>query len=107
MIRDAARLARLLADIRRFVREVAIPNEDRVEREDRIPDEDIAAMRKLGSYGWSIPEQYGGAGLTTEELALAFIELSQCSVAYRVHGATNAGIGSEAIIQDGTEEQKR
>ena len=107
MIRDAARLARLLADIRRFVREVAIPNEDRVEREDRIPDKDIAAMRKLGSYGWSIPEQYGGGGLTTEELALAFIELSQCSVAYRVHGATNAGIGSEAIIQDGTEEQKR
>jgi acyl-CoA dehydrogenase len=107
MIRDAARQARLLADIRRFVREVAIPNEDRVEREDRIPDEDIAAMRRLGTYGWSIPEQYGGAGLTTEELALAFIELSQCSVAYRVHGATNAGIGSEALIQDGTEEQKR
>ncbi len=107
MIRDAARQARLLAEIRRFVREVAIPNEDRVEREDRIPDEDIAAMRKLGSYGWSIPEEYGGAGLSTEELALAFIELSQCSVAYRVHGATNAGIGAEAIIQDGTAEQKR
>jgi acyl-CoA dehydrogenase len=107
MIRDGARMERLLADIRRFVREQAIPAEDRVEREDRIPDELVAAMRRLGSYGWSIPEQYGGAGLTTEELALAFIELSQCSVAYRVHGATNAGIGSEAIIQDGTEEQKR
>jgi acyl-CoA dehydrogenase len=107
MIRDAGRQERLIADVRRFVREVAIPNEDRVEREDRIPDEDIAALRRLGSYGWSIPEAYGGAGLTTEELALAFIELSQCSVAYRVHGATNAGIGSEAIIQDGTEEQKR
>jgi acyl-CoA dehydrogenase len=98
---------RLVADIRRFVRERAIPNEDRVEREDRIPDELVADMRRLGSYGWSIPEQYGGAGLSTEELALAFIELSQASVAYRVHGATNAGIGSEAIIQDGTEEQKR
>jgi len=107
MIRDAARLERLLADTRRFVRERAIPNEDRVEQEDRIPDELIADMRRLGSYGWSIPEQYGGAGLSTEELALAFIELSQASVAFRVHGATNAGIGSEAIIQDGTEEQKR
>jgi acyl-CoA dehydrogenase len=107
MIRDAARMERLLADIRRFVRDVAIPNEDRVEQEDRIPDDVIAAMRRLGTYGWSIPEQYGGAGLTTEELALAFIELSQCSVAYRVHGATNAGIGSEAIIQDGTEAQKK
>jgi acyl-CoA dehydrogenase len=107
MIRDPQRQDRLLADIRRFVRDVAIPNEDRVEREDAIPGEVVAAMRRLGSYGWSIPEAYGGAGLTTEELALAFMELSQCSVAYRVHGATNAGIGSEGIIQDGTEEQKR
>lgn len=107
MIRDAARLDRLLAETRRFVRERAIPNEDRVEQEDCIPEELIADMRRLGSYGWSIPEQYGGAGLTTEELALAFMELSQASVAFRVHGATNAGIGSEAIIQDGTEEQKR
>jgi acyl-CoA dehydrogenase len=107
VIRDAQKLDQLLGRVRRFVREVAIPNEDRVEREDRIPDEIVAAMRDLGSYGWSIPEAYGGAGLTTEELALAFIELSQCSVAYRVHGATNAGIGSEALIQDGTEEQKR
>ena len=107
MIRDAARLERLLADTRRFVRERAIPNEDRVEQEDRIPVELLDDMRRLGTYGWSIPEQYGGAGLTTEELALAFMELSQASVAFRVHGATNAGIGSEAIIQDGTEEQKR
>ncbi|MGQ0512257.1 MAG: acyl-CoA dehydrogenase family protein [Betaproteobacteria bacterium] len=107
MIGDPARLDRLVADIRRFVRERAIPNEDRVEQEDCIPDELAADMRRLGSYGWSIPEQYGGAGLSTEELALAFMELSQASVAFRVHGATNAGIGSEAIIQDGTEEQKR
>ena len=107
MIRDPARLERLLADTRRFVRERAIPNEDRVEQEDRIPDDLVTDMRRLGTYGWSIPEQYGGAGLTTEELALAFMELSQASVAFRVHGATNAGIGSEAIIQDGTEEQKR
>ncbi len=107
MIRDAARLERLLADTRRFVRERAIPNEDRVEQEDRIPVELVDDMRRLGTYSWSIPEQYGGAGLTTEELALAFMELSQASVAFRAHGATNAGIGSEAIIQDGTEEQKR
>jgi len=106
LIRDSGQLGRLLDAIRRFVREEAIPNEDRVEREDAIPGELIEGMRRLGSYGWSIPEEYGGAGLTTEELALAFMELSQASVAFRVHGGTNAGIGSEAIIQDGTEAQK-
>jgi acyl-CoA dehydrogenase len=107
MIRDAKRMERLLADIRHFVREVAIPNEDRVERECRVPEEALAGLRRIGSFGWSIPEEYGGAGLTTEELALAFIELTQCSVAYRVIGAQNAGIGSESLIQDGTAEQKR
>lgn len=107
MIRDQERLDALLADVQRFVRDVAIPNEDRVELEDRVPDEAVAAMRKLGTFGWSIPEEYGGSGLTGEELAMAFIELTRCSVAYRVVGAQNAGIGSECIIRDGTEEQKQ
>jgi len=107
MIRDQDKLDDLLGRIRTFVREVAIPLEDRVEAEDKVPDEAFAAMQALGTFGWSIPEDYGGSGLTTEELALAFIELTQCSVAFRVVGATNAGIGSECIIRDGTEDQKR
>lgn len=106
MIRDEAKLQNLLRRTREFVREVAIPNEDRTEREDRVPEEAFQAMQQLGTFGWSIPEEYGGLGLTTEELALAFMELSQASVAYRVVGATNAGIGSECLIRDGTEAQK-
>lgn len=107
MIRDQDALDQLLADTRRFVREVAIPNEDRTEQEDKVPEEVVAAMRALGTFGWSIPEAYGGRGLTSEELALAFIELTQCSLAFRVVGAQNAGIGSECIIRDGTDEQKQ
>ena len=106
MIRDQQALDQLLDATRHFVRTVAIPNEDRVEAEDAVPEEAIAAMRELGTFGWSIPEAYGGAGLTSEELALAFIELTQCSVAYRVVGAQNAGIGSECLVRDGTEAQK-
>jgi len=107
MIRDPERMADLLGRIRAFVRDVAIPNEDRVEAEDRVPDAVVAEMRRLGSFGWSIPEEYGGSGLTTEELATAFMEFTRCSVAYRVVGAQNAGIGSESLIRDGTDEQKR
>ncbi len=107
MIRDQTTLDDLLSRTRRFVRDVAIPNEDRVEREDRVAPDLVAEMRKLGSFGWSIPKSYGGSELTTEELALAFIELSQCSVAFRVVGAQNAGIGSECLIRDGTEVQKQ
>jgi acyl-CoA dehydrogenase len=106
MIRDQVRFDEVIARTRRFVREIAIPNEARVEREDRVGDDLVAELKKLGTFGWSIPEAYGGSGMTTEELALAFMELSQCSVAYRVVGATNAGIGSECLIRDGTEAQK-
>jgi acyl-CoA dehydrogenase len=107
MITEQACVHDLLARIGRFVREVAIPNEERVEREDRIDEAILAEMRRLGSFGWSIPRVYGGSELSQEELALAFIELSQCSVAYRVVGAQNAGIGSECLIRDGTPEQKQ
>jgi acyl-CoA dehydrogenase len=107
MIRDAQPFEHLLAAVRRFVAEVAVPNEERVEADDEIPAEVVEAMRNLGTFGWSIPEAYGGSGLTSEELALAFMELTRCSVAYRVVGAQNAGIGSECIVRDGTEEQKQ
>ena len=107
MIKDQARIDDLLARTRAFVRDVAIPNEDRVESEDRIDADLVAEMRKLGTFGWSIPREYGGSELTTEELALAFMELTQCSVAFRVVGAQNAGIGSECLIRDGTPEQKQ
>ncbi len=107
MIRDEKRLATLLDTTRRFMNDVAIPNEERVERENAIPEEIVASMRSLGFFGWSIPEEYGGAGLTTEELCLANMEISQCAVAYRARCGTNTGIGSEAIVQDGTQEQKR
>lgn len=107
MIRDEKQLAALLGSVRCFMDETAIPNEERVERENAIPEDIVDRMRSLGFFGWSIPEEYGGAGLTTEELCLANMEISQCAVAYRARAGTNTGIGSEAIIQDGTDAQKR
>ena len=107
MIRDQQTLAILLDSVRRFVRERCIPNEARVDAEDAIPPEIEREMKQLGYFGWSIPEEYGGLGLTSEELVLAAMELSQCSVAFRARVGTNTGIGSEALVADGTPEQKR
>lgn len=107
MIRDPKNFEIFLAEIRSFVRNVAIPNEDRVEADDEIPPEIVDDMRRRGYFGWSIPEEFGGSGLTTEELALANLEISQCSVAFRARIGVNTGIGSESIIQDGSEELKR
>ena len=106
MIRDPARLDALLAEVRAWVRDVAHPNEDRVAQDDAVPDEIVAEMAARGFFGWSIPEAHGGLGLSTEELVRAALELSQCAVAYRARVGTNTGIGSEALVADGTEAQK-
>ncbi|BBH46549.1 acyl-CoA dehydrogenase family protein [Pseudomonas sp. KU43P] len=107
MIRDQQALEVLLAGIRQFVIDKAIPLESQVEQHDEIPPALVQHMRDNGFFGWSIPETFGGAGLTTEELVLAALELSQCSVAFRARVGTNTGIGSEGIVADGTDAQKR
>ena len=107
MIRDAEMLAALKADVRRWVRDVAHPNEDRVADLNEVPSNIVSDMANRGFFGWSIPEEYGGAGMTTEELVTLALELSQCSVAFRARVGTNTGIGSEALVADGTETQKR
>jgi acyl-CoA dehydrogenase len=89
------------------VRERLVPLEASVAERDEVPAEVVAELAGQGFFGWSIPEAYGGAGMTTEELVLAAMELSQCSVAFRARVGTNTGIGSEALVADGTEEQKR
>ena len=106
MIRDQQAFDSFLHEVRHFVHETAMAREDDIERCDEVPADLVQTMRDKGFFGWSIPESYGGAGLTTEELVLAAFELSQCSVAVRARVGTNTGIGSEGIVVDGTEQQK-
>ncbi|WP_218510417.1 acyl-CoA dehydrogenase family protein [Variovorax sp. dw_308] len=107
MIRDPQGFETFLAGLRRFCRERLMPREAEVARNDEVPVDLVAAMAAQGLFGFSIPEAYGGAGMTTEELVRAAMELSQCSVAFRARVGTNTGIGSEALVVDGNEEQKR
>ncbi|MYN18661.1 acyl-CoA dehydrogenase [Rugamonas sp. FT107W] len=106
MIRDQETLNILLASIRRFVREQLVPHEQQVAETDEIPPALVAQMRELGLFGLSIPEQYGGLGLTMEEEVLAAFEIARTSPAFRSLFGTNNGIGSQGILIDGTEEQK-
>ena len=97
----------MLADVARFVREEAIPRENEIEKADAVPADLVERMRELGYFGWSIPRDFGGAGLSTEQLVRGAFELSQASVAFRARVGTNTGIGSEALVADGTDAQKQ
>jgi acyl-CoA dehydrogenase len=107
MIRDQQTLTLLLETIARFVRDRLVPNEHWVEDNDRIPDELVRDMKVLGLFGLSIPEEYGGLGLTMEEEVLVAFELGRTSPAFRSLFGTNNGIGAQGIVLDGTEKQKR
>lgn len=97
----------LFEALRRFVVERLRPLEAKVADEDAIPDELVDAMRALGLFGLSIPEEYDGLGLTMEEECLAALELGRASPAFRSVFGTNVGIGSQGLVMVGTEAQKR
>jgi acyl-CoA dehydrogenase len=107
MIRDSETLNQLLDVVHRFVAERLVPNEERTAEEDAVPSEIADEMRALGLFGLSIPEEYGGLGLTMEEEVLVAFELGQTSPAFRSLVGTNNGIGSQGLIIDGTDEQKQ
>jgi acyl-CoA dehydrogenase len=93
--------------VRRFVERELEPISKQVEEEDRIPEEVVQKMRELGLFGLSIPEEYGGLGLGTLGECIVYEELSKTNACFRTRIGTNNGIGSQGILIDGTEEQKR
>ena len=107
MIRDKDVLDQITDTIRQFVNNQLIPMEHWVAENDRLPDDIINQMRELGLFGLTIPEEYGGLGVTMEEEVTLAFELGRTSPAFRSLIGTNNGIGSSGLVIDGTEAQKQ
>lgn len=97
----------LIDTVRRFVTERLRPLEAQVAEDDAMPQDVVEEMKGLGLFGLSIPEAYGGLELTMEEECLVVIELGRTSPAFRSTFGTNVGIGSQALVMFGTEDQKQ
>jgi len=97
----------LLKDsVQRFVQDRLLPAEDHVEEHDEVPADIVADMKELGLFGISIPEEYGGIGLSMAQECEVAYELGRTALAFRSVVGTNIGIGSQGILMDGTPEQK-
>ena len=107
MIRDTETLQILLDSLRQFVGEVLIPRENEVADTDTIPQDIVEQMQAMGLFGLTLPEEFGGLGVTMEEEVNIAFELGHTSPAFRSYIGTNNGIGSIGILLDGTEEQKQ
>ncbi len=104
---DAETFDQLLETVGRFVEERLRPAEAEVDAEDRVPDAIVEEMKRLGLFGLTIPEAYGGLGLEAEEEVRVAMLLGRSSPAFRSVFGTNIGIGSQGLVVDGTEAQKR
>ncbi|MEM4672440.1 MAG: acyl-CoA dehydrogenase family protein [Sulfolobales archaeon] len=82
------------------------PYADRIDREDRIPDDLWDSIRKSGYLGLSIPQEYGGQGGDYRSQVIFAEEISRISPAvYVVFAVQNLFI--YPLLLYGTEDQKR
>ena len=72
MIRDQETLDQLVDIVERFVRDRLIPVEEEVANTNKVPDQIITEMKELGLFGMTIPEEFGGLGLTMGRRNLRF-----------------------------------
>lgn len=103
---DAEIRQALIEQVRRFVTERCIPLEGQVGDTDEVPQDIVDEMKQLGLFGLAVPEDFGGLGLDMETECLVALELGRTSPAFRSVAGTNIGIGSQALVLFGTDEQK-
>jgi acyl-CoA dehydrogenase len=63
-------------------------------------------MKEMGLFGLTVPEEFGGIGLSVSQEVQVNFELGQTAPAFRSVFGTNIGIGSQGILMDGTPDQK-
>ncbi|BBY25270.1 acyl-CoA dehydrogenase family protein [Mycobacterium stomatepiae] len=96
----------ILAQTRQFVRTAVVPREQEILDEDRVPDDLRDEAKKMGLFGYAIPQEWGGLGLNlTQDVELA-MELGYTSLALRSMFGTNNGIAGQVLVGFGTDEQK-
>lgn len=101
-------LSEVRSNVRQFAEREIAPNAERIHHHDElVPERFIEEMAKLGYFGLSIPEQYGGYELGNLAMILTTEELSRASLAAAGSLITRPEILAKALIAGGTEEQKQ
>ncbi|MDF2140534.1 acyl-CoA dehydrogenase family protein [Paenirhodobacter sp. CAU 1674] len=75
-------------------------------KDELIPMETIEELAELGVFGLTIPEEYGGLGLSKASMVVVTEELSRGYIGVGSLG-TRSEIAAELILCGGTEEQKQ
>jgi len=102
---EAARTDELLARLDPFLEQQVDP--DRIDAEERIPQEVITGLGQLGVLGMTVPQEYGGGGFSHTAYCRVIERISRRCASTGVLVGAHQSIGLKAILLMGTEEQKR
>ena len=93
--------------VKTFVDKDVEPLAQQIEEEDHIPQQLIDKAKELGLFGMSIPEEYGGIGLSVLGKATVLGELGRSSNGFATLISAHTGIGSVGIVRLGSESLKQ
>jgi acyl-CoA dehydrogenase len=104
---DNADLDDVIATVRSLIRDRVIPREAEIDATDEMPAGLREEAAQMGLFGFTIPEEYGGLGLTVSQEVRLVFELGYTTPAFRSLFGTNNGIAGHVLLEGGTEEQKK
>jgi acyl-CoA dehydrogenase len=96
----------IVAQTRHFVRSAVVPREQEILDEDKVPDDLRDQAKKMGLFGYAIPQEWGGLGLNLAQDVELAMELGYTSLALRSMFGTNNGIAGQVLVGFGTDAQK-
>src|ERR1700760_726554 len=97
---------RFLAELKAVLAETVDPLE--IERDSKIPDRVVDALKRIGALGMKVPPEYGGPGLSQiyYARALALAGNSPSAICTLLSAHQSIGV-AEPLRQFGSEEQRR
>lgn len=97
----------LKRNVRDFIQTEVEAAAMQIEEENRIPDRILQLSKKMGLFGLSIPEEYGGLGIGMVGKCALYEEIGQTHNGYTTLIGAHTGIGTVGIVEMGSKEQKR
>ena len=96
----------ILDATRHFVRSVVMPRELEIMNDNVVPDDIRDQAKKMGLFGYAIPQDWGGLGLNIAQDVELAMEFGYTTLALRSMFGTNNGIAGQVLVGFGSDEQK-
>ena len=97
----------LQATAREFAKKEIAPRAAEIDRTEQYPWENVELLTKHGFMGMTVPEEYGGPGMSYLDVVLVIEEIAKaCGVSARIVVEANMGAVG-AVMKFGSDEQKK